>query len=155
MSIFTGEIVGRFYETPIKWRLTQTPWSDALQRFHRFWLLNLCSTSLAGTARIVLPKIEHRSAEMLNDVRAIKMNVLYQRPAVFAVENDVFFLSGRTTSLDHDTDRVRRPLRRMRHIRRDKEGFAFFDDVIHEPVAFVSAHLNIPLQLIEVLLRID
>src|SRR5438132_5041264 len=98
-----------------------------LQRFHRLRLFDFLAALLAGTARVIVPEIEHRLAEMLNDVRAIKMDVFHQCPAIFAIENDVFFFSGWPPPLDDHTDRARRPLRRMRHIWRDKEGFAFSD----------------------------
>src|SRR6266568_1125881 len=126
-----------------------------LQRFHRLRLFDFLAALLAGTARVIVPEIEHRLAEMLNDVRAIKMDVFHQCPTIFAIENDVFFFSGWPPPLDDHTDRVRRPLRRMRHIWRDKEGFAFSDNMVHDPVTFAGAHLNIPFQLVEVLLRID
>src|SRR4029077_12699664 len=42
-----------------------------------------------------------------------------------------------------------------RHIWRDKEGFAFSDNMVHDPIAFASAHLDVALELVEVLLRID
>src|SRR5262249_47265105 len=96
-----------------------------------------------------------RLAEMLNNVRAIKMDVFYECTAIFAVENYVFFFSRRAASLDHDTNRVRRPLRRMRNIWRDKERFAFSDNVIDDPVAFAGAHLDVAFELVEVLLGID
>jgi len=129
--------------------------AQALQRLHRLWLLNLCSAFLASAACIVIPEIEHRLAEMLDDVRAVKMDVFDQCSAIFAVENDVFFFSGRTAPLDNHTNRVRRPLRGMRNIWRDKERFAFSDDMIDDAVAFANAHLNVALELVKVLLRID
>src|SRR6266704_4528152 len=92
---------------------------------------------------------------MLDDVRAVKMDVFNQCPAISAVENDVFFFSKRTAPLDNHTDRVRRPLRGMRNIWRDKEGFAFSDDMIDDAIAFANAHLNVALKLVKVLLRIN
>jgi len=92
---------------------------------------------------------------MLDDVRAVKMDVFDQCSAIFAVENDVFFFSRRTAPLDNHTDRVRRPLRGMGNIWRDKEGFAFSDDMIDDAVAFANTHLDVALELVKVLLRID
>ena len=48
---------------------------------------------------------------MLNDIRAIEVDVFHQCAAIFAVENDVFFFSGRAASLDHHADCIRRTLR--------------------------------------------
>ncbi len=127
----------------------------SLQRLRRLRLFDFLAAFLAGATRVIIPEIEHRLAEMLNDVRAIEVDVFHQCTAIFAVENNVFFFSGRAAPLDHDTDRVRRPLRRVRNIWRDEEGFAFSDDMVHDAVAFADAHLNVALQLIEVLLRID
>ena len=129
--------------------------AQALQRLHRLWLLNFRSAFLASAACIVIPEIEHRLAEMFDDVRAVEMDVFYQCPAIFAVENDVFFFSRRTAPLDNHTDRVRRPLRGMRNIWRDKERFAFSDDMIDNAVPFANAHLDVALELVKVLLRID
>jgi hypothetical protein len=126
-----------------------------LERLHRLRLLDFRSALFASAACIVIPEIEHRLAEMLDDVRAVKMDVFDQCSAIFAVENDVFFFSRRTAPLDNHTDRVRRPARRMRNIWWNEECFAFFDDVIHDAVAFASAHLNVALELVKVLLRID
>src|SRR4029077_2584213 len=126
-----------------------------LQRFHWLRLFDFLAALLAGTARVIIPEIEHRLAEMLNNVRAIKMDVFHQCSAIFAVENDVFFFPGRTAPLNNHTDRVRRPLRGMRNIWRDKERFAFSDDMIDDAVAFANAHLNVALELVKVLLRID
>src|SRR5437773_5276121 len=127
----------------------------ALQRPHWLRLFDFLAAFLTGAARVIIPEIEHRLAEMLNDVRAIEVDVFHQCTAIFAVENNVFFFSRRAAPLNHHTDRVRRPLRRVRHIWWDEEGFAFSDDMVHDAVAFADAHLNVALQLIEVLLRID
>src|SRR5438552_5480677 len=117
----------------------------SLQRLHRLRLFDFLAAFLAGATRVIIPEIEHRLAEMLNDVRAIEVDVFHQCTAIFAVKNDVFFFSGRAAPLDHDTDRVRRPLRRVRHIWWDEEGFAFSDDMVHDAVAFADAHLNVAL----------
>ena len=52
--------------------------TDALQRFHWRRFLNLLTALLAGTARIVIPEIEHRLAEVLNDICAVEMDVFHQ-----------------------------------------------------------------------------
>ena len=46
-------------------------------------------------------------------------------------------------------------LRRVRHIWRDEERFAFADDMIDDPVAFADAHFDVAFELIKILLRID
>jgi len=43
----------------------------------------------------------------------------------------------------------------VRHIRRDKECFAFSDNVVHDAVAFANAYLDVAFQLVEILLRIN
>ena len=149
MSIFIRGIVGRFGKTPIRRRLT-----DALQRFHRLRFLDFLAAFLASAARVVIPEIEHRLAEMLDDIRAIEVNVFHQCAAIFTVENDVFLFSRWAAPLDYHTDCVRRSLRRMRNIWWNEECFAFSDDVIHNAIAFASAHLNVDLELVEVHLRI-
>ena len=52
--------------------------TDALQRFHWRRFLDFLAARLAGTARIVIPEIEHCLAEMLNDVCAVEMDVFHQ-----------------------------------------------------------------------------
>ena len=48
-----------------------------LQRFHRLRLFDFLAAFLAGAARVIVPKIEHRLAEVLNDIRAIEVNVFH------------------------------------------------------------------------------
>ena len=67
----------------------------------------------------------------------------------------MFLFSRRPAPFNHDTNRIRRPLWRVRHIRRDKECFAFSDNVVHDAVAFANAHLDVAFQLVEILLRIN
>src|SRR5215470_20158630 len=98
--------------------------TDALQRLHPLRFLDLLAAFLASAARIVIPEIEHRLTEMFDDISAIEMDVFHECPAVFTVKDDVFFFSRRAAPLDHHTDRLRRPLRRMRDIWRDKERVA-------------------------------
>ena len=71
--------------------------------------------------RWLCPEIEHRLAEVLDDVRAIEVDIFHQRSAIFAIEDDVFFFSRWSPPLDHHADRVRRPLGGMRNIWRNKE----------------------------------
>lgn len=109
----------------------------------------------ASTARVVIPKIFHRLAEMLDDVGAIEIDVFDQRATIFTIENDMLMFSRRAPSLNDHADGVRRPDRRMRHIRRDKKRFAFAHEMIDDPVAFANAHLNVTLELIKIFFRID
>ena len=92
---------------------------------------------------------------MLNDVAAIEINVFHQRPAIGAVEDYVFSLSWRPTTLDYHTERIRRPHWSVRNIRRDEEGLAFAYQVIDDPIAVTDAYFDVALQLVEVLFRID
>src|SRR6266404_6647414 len=92
---------------------------QSFEWFHRLRLRDLRAAFLAGAAGVVVPEIEHGLAEMLDDVGAIKIDVFDQRPAVFAIKDHMFMFSRGTTPLDYDTDRVRRPHRRMRNIRRN------------------------------------
>ena len=129
--------------------------SNALQRFHRPRLLHFLATVLANAPRIVVPKIEHGFAEMLDDVGAIEINVFDQRPAILTIKNHVFVLPGRAATLDHNPDGVRRPDRSMRNIGRDEERLAFAHEVIHDLVAFADSHFDVAFELVKILLRID
>ena len=118
-------------------------------------LLDLRAALLAGAPRVVVPEIEHRLAEVLDDVAAVEIDVFHQRAAIFAVKNDVLVLARRTATFDHHANRVRRAHGRMRNIRRDEECFAFAHEMIDDAVAFADAHFDVALQLVEILLRID
>src|SRR6266545_3234978 len=118
---------------------------NALQSAPRLRFLDLLAALLAGTARIVIPEIEHCLAEMLNDIYAVEMDIFHQCATILAVKNNVLFFSRRPASFDHNTNRIRRPLWRVRHIRRDKECFVFSDDMIHDAIAFANAHLDVAL----------
>src|SRR5437762_2633964 len=83
---------------------------------------------------VIIPEIQHRLAEMLDDVRAVEVNIFNERTTVFAVEDDVFFFSRRAAPLDYDADRVSWTLRRVRNVWRDEECFPFFDDMIDNAV---------------------
>ena len=116
---------------------------------------NFRAAVLAGPPRVVVPEIEHRLAEMLDDVAAIEVDVFHERPAIFAVENDVFMFSRRAAALDHHAERVGRPHRRVRDVRRNEERFTFAHEMIDDLVAFADAHFDVALQLIEIFFGID
>src|SRR6266516_220737 len=129
--------------------------TDGLQRFHRLRLFHLFAAFLACPARIIVPEIEHCLTEMLDDIRAVEVDVFHQCSAVFAVENDVLFLSRRPASLDHDSDRVRRALWGMRHTRWNEERLTLAHDVINNSIHLADAHFDVALELVEILFRID
>ena len=119
--------------------------TDALQRIHWRPFSTFLPHFLQVQRRIVIPEIEHRLTEMLNDVCAVEMDVFHQCAAILAVKNNVLFFSRRPAPFDHDTNRIRRPLRRVRDIRRDKECFACSDNMVHDAIAFADAHLDVAL----------
>ena len=82
---------------------------------------------------------------MLDDVGAIKMNVFHERPAIFAVKNNVLLLSGWPAPFDHDSDRIGRPLRRVWNIRRDEERLAFPHDMIDDSIALPDPDFDVAL----------
>ena len=50
---------------------------EFLKGFHWLRFFDLLAALLAGTARIVIPEIEHGLAEVLNDICAVEMNVFH------------------------------------------------------------------------------
>jgi hypothetical protein len=92
---------------------------------------------------------------MLNDVHAIEMNVFHQRATIFTVENNMFFLARRATTLHYYADGIRRTLRGMRNVWRNEKRFALTHNMIDNAIAFANSHFNIALELIEILLRVD
>src|SRR5450432_608078 len=126
-----------------------------LEWLHRLGLQNLRPALLARASGIVVPEVEHRLTEGLDDVAAVEVDVLDERAAILAVEDNMLVLSGRTAALDHNTERVRRTNRRMRNIWRDEERLPFAHEVIDDPPALADAHFYVALELIEILFRID
>src|SRR5438874_1745700 len=125
------------------------------ERPHRLWLRNLRAALFAGTTRIVIPEIKHRLGKMLDDVAAIEIDVLDQRTAVFAIENDVFVFFRRTPSLDHDTDGVRRTDGRVRNVGWNEKSFSFAYEVIDNLVPFPNPDFDVAFELIKIFLGID
>src|SRR5207247_6725553 len=128
--------------------------TDGLQRIHRLRLFHLFAAFLACPARIIVPEIKHCLTEMLDDIRAVEVDVFHQCSAVFAVENDVLLYSWRAAPLDHYPNRVGRALRRMRHIWRNEERLSLTHDVINNAITLADADFDVALELIEVLFRI-
>ena len=50
---------------------------NALKGMHFLRFFDLFAALFTGTTRVIIPEIEHRLTEMLNDVRAIEMNVFH------------------------------------------------------------------------------
>src|SRR5437764_2342929 len=103
-----------------------------LERLHRLRLWDLRAAVLAGAPRVIVPKIEHGLAEVLDDVGAVELDVFHERLAIRAIENDVLLLTGRAAALDDDTQRIRRSHGSMDHIRRDEERLALAHEMIHD-----------------------
>src|ERR1700680_1068948 len=57
--------------------------------FRRRGLRALSSTFLTRPPRVVVPEIEHRLAEMFDDVSAVEIDVFNNCSAFFAIKNDV------------------------------------------------------------------
>src|SRR5439155_13217024 len=128
--------------------------ATVLQRLYRLRFLHFLTTFFAGAARIVIPEFEHCLAKVVDDVFAIEVDVFHQSAAIFAVENDVLFLTGRAAALATYPDRVRRPLRRMRHVRRNEERPALMDNVINDAVTFADPNFDVAFELVEILFGI-
>ena len=67
----------------------------------------------------------------------------------------MFLFAGRPAPLHDDADGIGRAHRRVRHVRRDEESFAFADEMIDDFVAFADAHFDIALELVKIFFRID
>src|ERR1051326_7362331 len=92
---------------------------------------------------------------MLDDIRAVEIDVFDQRPAMIAIEDDVLVFAERTTSFDYHADCVRRPNRRMRNVRRDEEGFALAHEMIDDAIPFANTHFDVAFHLIKIFFRVD
>ena len=129
--------------------------ADFSERFYRFRFRDLRAALLARSPRVVVPEVEHRLTEVLDDVAAVEINVFHQCPAIVAVENNVFPLSRRAATFDHDSQCVRRPHGSVRNIGRNEKRFTLAHQMIDDPIPFADAHFNVALQLVEILFRID
>src|SRR6516162_8683142 len=127
----------------------------ALKRLYRLRFFHLLTAIFASPASVIAPEFEHCLAKMIDDVFAVEVNVFDQRPAIFAVENDMLFFTRRPTPLYDQSNRVWRALGRVRHIGRNEECFALANNVINNRVAFADTHLNVTFELIEILFRIN
>jgi hypothetical protein len=128
--------------------------SAILQPLYRLRFFNFLTALFARAARIVVPEFEHCLAEVVDDVFAIEVDVFHQRATIFAVEDDVLFFARWAAAFCDESDRVRRALRRMRHIRRNEKRLALMDNVINNATAFTDPHLDVAFELIEILFRI-
>jgi hypothetical protein len=135
--------------------ITQRSGRSTLKRLYRFRLWDFLTTLLASAAGVIIPEVDHGLAEMLDDVSTVEVNVFHQRTAILAIKNNVLLLSRWASAFHHHAERVRRSLRGMRDIRWDKEGFTLANGVILDPLVFPDAHLDISLELVEVLFRIN
>jgi hypothetical protein len=127
----------------------------ALELLYRLRLRHLGSALFARAALIVIPEIEHRLTEVLDNVAAIEINVFYEGATILAVENNVFMFSRRTAALDDNANRVGWTDRSVGHIRWNEKCFSFAHQMIHDSIAFADAHFDVALQLVKILFRID
>lgn len=67
---------------------------DASKRSGGLGLGDFVSTLLARPPCIVLPKVEHCLAEMLDDIATIEINILYEGAALLTIEDDVLMFAG-------------------------------------------------------------
>ena len=126
-----------------------------LEWLDRLRLRNFVTALFASSSRVVVPEIKHCFTEVVDDIGTITVDVFDQRSAVLAIKNYMFVLTRWAASLDHNADRVRRPHRRMRNVRRNEKRFALAHEMIDDPVALADADFNVALQLIKIFLRVD
>ena len=110
---------------------------------------------LAGAPGVVVPKIDHGLAEVLDDIAAIEIDVFHHRPAIVAVEDDMFVFPRRPAPFDDDSDRVRRTHGGVRNVRRNEERFPFPNQVVDDLVALSDADFDVAFELVKIFLRID
>src|SRR5207302_7790778 len=67
----------------------------------------------------------------------------------------MLLLAGRPAALDDDTQRIGRPDRRVRNIRRNEKRFPLAHEMIDDPFAFTDAHFDVALELVEIFFGID
>jgi hypothetical protein len=126
-----------------------------LERFDRLGLGDFGPAVFASAALIVIPKIEHGLAEMIDDIGAIEIDVFHEGAAVVAVKNDVLVFAGWPASLHDDTNRIGRANRSVRDIRWNEKSFTFADEMIDDLVALADPDFDVALQLVKIFFRID
>lgn len=115
----------------------------SLERLHRLGLGDFMAALLAGAAGVVGPEIEHRLAKSLHDVGTIEIDVLDQRLAFLAIEDDVLVFPRRAAALHDEAERVGRADGSVYGIRRDEERFALAHEMIDDVLAFADAHFDV------------
>src|SRR4029077_15602453 len=114
--------------------------SRSSERLRRPRLLDLCAALLTSSPRVVIPEVEHRLAEVLDDVPAVEVDVFHECSAFGAIENNVFMFACWATALDAHANRVWGWDRCGRDIGWDEECFSLTDQVIDDSVALVDTH---------------
>src|SRR5436305_2051982 len=109
----------------------------------------------AGAPLIVVPEIEHRLAEMIDDIGAVEIDVFHERPAAIAVKNDMLVFARGPAAFDNDADGIGRADWRVRNVRRNEKRFALPDEMIDDPIAFADADFDVAFELIKIFLGID
>jgi hypothetical protein len=92
---------------------------------------------------------------VLDDIAAIEIDVFHDCAAILAIKNNMLMFARWPPAFDDDPDRIGWADRRVRDIRRNKERFAFPDEVIDDPVPFADADFYVALELIKIFFRID
>jgi len=128
---------------------SKSEWLDRLR------LRDFPAAFLASATRIIAPEIEHRLAEMLDNIAAVEIDVFDQRAAIIAIKDDVLVLPGRAPPLHHNPNCIWWPDRRVRDFGRNKKSFPFAHEIIHDAIAFPDAHLDVAFELIKILFRVD
>src|ERR1700757_3965357 len=93
-----------------------------LHRLYGLRFFNFLTAIFAGASRIVTPEFEHCLAEVVDNVFAVEVDVFHQRATVLAVEDSVPLFARPPPPLHHNSNRIRRTLRRVRYIGRNEEG---------------------------------
>ena len=109
----------------------------------------------AGTPLIVVPEIEHRLAEMIDDIGAVEIDVFHERAAAIAVKNDMLVFARGPAAFDNDADGIGRADWRVGNIRRDEKRFALPNEMIDDPIAFADPDFDVAFELIKIFLGID
>ena len=129
--------------------------NSCLERFHRLRLFDFFAAVLAGAPGVIVPKVEHRLAEVLNDIGAIKMDVFHQRLAMLAVKDDMLGHALGPAFLHHHAQRIGWTHGRVGHIWWNEKGFTLTHEMINDVIAFADPDLDVPLELVKKFLRIN
>src|SRR5438477_3885209 len=115
-------------------------------------LLMLVAALLAGGVLRISPVAREDRRELLHDVRQVERLAVQLVPALLADPEERVQLVRQPPAFQDEPHGIRRPLRGMRHARRQEEDLSLVDGDVARPSVLEDPEHDVALELIEELL---